>query len=256
VRVGERTAALRRANAELEAEVAERRHAEESLRDLSGRLLHLQDEERRRIARELHDSTTQLLAASAISIDQAHHLVDERGDSRLAGLLRDSMASLERVRQEIRTVSYLLHPPILDELGLEYVLRWYAEGFRQRSGIAVELDVRPQLGRLPDDVEMAFFRITQEALTNVRRHSGSHVVRIALTRDDESATLTISDLGRGIPPGVLDGTGSTIANLGVGIAGMRERVRQLGGKLQIEGTSKGTIICAVLPVSPLPAAER
>ncbi|RPJ84476.1 MAG: sensor histidine kinase [Acidobacteria bacterium] len=248
VSVAERTAELKRVNADLECEVAERKRAEESLRNLSGRLLRLQDEERRRIARELHDSTTQLLGASAIHIGEARQMAIERRQEELATRLGQSMESLERVRLDIRTVSYLLHPPILDELGLEYVLPWYVEGFSQRSGITVNLYVQPDLGRLPQEVEMAFFRITQEALTNVHRHSGSKTAGMTLFRDGSAATLTISDEGHGVPAGILDPPGKANVHLGVGIQGMRERVRQLGGTLGIESGPRGTTVQVVLPI--------
>jgi len=245
LRVGQRTSELRETNERLETQVAERLRAEDSLRHLSGRLLQLQDEERRRIARELHDSTTQMLGALAISLAQAEKLAQRTRSGTLKSHLQDSSQYLERVTADIRTISHLLHPPVLDELGLEYVLPWYVAAFSRRSGIAVDLQVQPDLGRLPQEVELALFRITQEALTNVHRHSGSSTAHVGLKRDAETATLRIEDQGRGVPPGVLDPTGKGIANLGIGIAGMRERVRQLGGRLTIAGAG-GTTIEVVL----------
>jgi signal transduction histidine kinase len=253
VRVRQRTAELQQANEHLEAQIAERIRAEDSLQHLSGRLLRLQDEERQRISRELHDSTTQMLGAVAINVGQAQRLAEEVRDPKLTSLLRDSMQFLDQVTTEIRTVSYLLHPPVLDELGLEYVLPWYVDGFSKRSGISVDLDIQPDLGRLPQEVEITLFRITQEALTNVHRHSGSPTASITLFRDGGVATLEIEDQGCGVPRVVLEPTRETIANLGVGIAGMRERVRQLGGDLEIAGSPHGTTIRAVLPLSARPA---
>jgi signal transduction histidine kinase len=247
-RVTERTAELRLANETLQEEIKERRRAEDSLQKLSGRLLRLQDEERRRIARELHDSTAQLLGGVAIGLDRANRLVRDRAGAGLRSILRESAGLLERVTAEIRTVSFLLHPPILDELGLEYVLTWYAEGFSKRSGIAVDVDVPGDLGRLPNDVELTLFRIAQEALTNVRRHSGSRTASITVLREAGSVTLEIADRGCGMPPGALDPTRGGVAALGVGITGMRERVRQLGGRLEIEGDGHGTSVRALLPL--------
>jgi len=249
MRVQKRTADLQQANEHLVAQFAERVRAEHSLRHLSGRLLRLQDEERRRIARELHDSTTQMLGAAAINADQAQQLAENHRDPELSGLLRDCTKFLDQVTTEIRTVSYLLHPPVLDELGLEYVLPWYVDGFSKRSGISVDLDIQPDLGRLPEEVEIAFFRITQEALTNVHHHSGSATASITLFRDAGAATLVVEDQGCGVPDAVLEPTKEAIANLGVGIAGMRERVRQLAGELEITSSPQGTTIRAVLPLA-------
>ena len=255
LRVHRRTEELERANDDLEAQILERRRAEDSLRHLSGRLLQLQDEERRRIARELHDSTTQVLGALAINMDQAQRLARQDESSSLADIIGDSRELLDDVSREIRTVSYVLHPPMLDELGLEYVLPWFVEGFSKRSGIAVDMDIQKDIGRLPADVETTLFRIAQEAMTNVHRHSGSNTARIALHRDAGSATLEIEDQGRGLPPDVLEPTRHATAGLGIGIAGMRERVRQLGGRLDISGSSRGTAVRVVLPLaSRTPAA--
>jgi signal transduction histidine kinase len=248
-RVRERTLDLQRINEDLVGQVAKRRRAEDSLRNLSGRLLRLQDDERRRIARDLHDSTTQILGAVSISLDQATQLAHSRGFGTLADLLESSREHLESANQELRTVSYLLHPPILDELGLEYVLPWYVQGFSKRSGIEVALDVQADLGRLSDDVEVTFFRIVQEALSNIHRHSGSPTATITVFRDASTGTLEISDEGCGVPPEVLEPTPDMIPNIGVGIVGMRERVGQLGGTLAIASSDHGTTIRVVLPLA-------
>jgi signal transduction histidine kinase len=246
-RVASRTIELQRSNEALQSEIAERKRTEDSLRYLSGRLLQLQDDERRHMARELHDSTAQLLGALNLEIAKAEKLL-RSADPELLDALRDSKKLVDRVTSEIRTVSYLLHPPILDDLGLEYVLPWYAEGFSKRSGIQVNLQVTSDLGRLPHEVEVALFRITQESLANVHRHSGSTTARISLTKDDEFVSLEISDRGCGIPAGFVNGTTVSIASLGVGIAGMRERIRQLGGTLTISGSPSGTIVSTLLPI--------
>jgi signal transduction histidine kinase len=150
--------------------------------------------------------------------------------------------------QEVRTVSYLLHQPIIDELGLENVLPWYVQGFSRRSGIETTLDIPEDLGRLPYDVEITLFRIVQEALTNVHRHSGSATAGIVLRLDDSTVTLEIRDQGTGMPPGIEEPSREAMAIIGVGIAGMRERVHQLHGTLSIAGT-EGTTIRVVLPLT-------
>ena len=246
-RVRERTLELRKANESLRAEVTERVRAEQLLRSLSGRLLQLQDEERRRIARELHDSTAQTLGAVAINMDKAQHMAQGCADPQLGIVLRESAAFVDQAVLEIRTLSYLLHPPMLDDLGLEYVLAWYARGFSSRSGIDVRVNVEPELGRLPRDVELTVFRIVQEALTNVHRHSGSRTASVALCRDGDTVVLEIADQGRGIPAPVLTPTRGTTAELGVGITGMRERVRQLSGQIAISSDAAGTTIRTILP---------
>jgi signal transduction histidine kinase len=246
------TVELQQSSENLSAEITKRKRAEDSLRNVSGWLLQLQDEERRRFARDLHDSTSQLLAATAINVERAQRLAQSHEDPVLGNVLRDTADCLERVILEVRTLSFLLHPPMLSELGLQCVLPPYIEGFSRRSGIAVDLSIPPDLGRFPLEVELTLFRITQEALTNIHRHSGSRTATIALTRDSRSATLEIRDQGHGVPPGVLETTECAISRLGVGIAGMQERARQLGGKLEIIGRSNGTEIRAILPLpSPL-----
>jgi signal transduction histidine kinase len=249
-RVKARTIELEEAGKALQAEVADRTRAEDSYRDLSGRLLRLQDEERRRFARELHDSTAQVLGALAINVDRSLHLARAGEVTRLADVLRDSGKIVEEVTQEIRTVSHLLHPPMLDDLGLEYVLPWYADGFGRRSGIAVTLDIQPDLGRLPSEIELTLFRIVQEALANVHRHSGSPSVSIALSRTADAATLVVGDRGRGLPRAILEAVmGEASAPIGVGMAGMRGRVNQLSGVLDIASNRQGTTIRAVLPLA-------
>ena len=157
------------------------------------------------------------------------------------------MELVERATAELRTISFLLHPPILDDLGLEGVLPWYAAGFSSRSGIQVNVDVQKDLGRFPHELELTLFRILQEALTNVHRHSASSSVNITLFRDIDGVTLQVEDYGRGVPDETLKRLRTAKAVVGVGITGMRERVRQLGGRLEIESDDKGTLIKATLP---------
>lgn len=228
-------------------DVTERKQVESALRRLSGRLLRLQDEERRRIARELHDTIAQQLAAlimylSVLQQEQAALSAAARE------ALKEALALVEQCSRQTRTFSYLLHPPLLDEAGLLSALRWYADGFSRRSGIAVRLEVPAQLERMPREAETTLFRIVQESLTNVHRHSGSASAEIALSRRGEEIWLEVRDFGRGIPPDTMERLASCAAMLGVGIAGMRERIKQLGGRLEIESSSGGTTVRAILPV--------
>ena len=248
-RVRERTAELQRANDSLASEVVVRTAAEASLRELSGRLLQLQDEERRRIARELHDSTAQTLAVCAVRLEKARCLARAGRASDLDAAFGDVQAAIEAASSELRTLSHLLHPPVLDELGLADALAWYANGFSERSGISVDLGVPSELGHLPRDVELTLFRLVQEGLTNVHRHSGSRCARVSLARNTHSVTLEIQDSGRGIPANVLHAVDGRPPSFGVGIAGMRERVRQLGGRMEITSTGMGTCIRTVLPIA-------
>jgi signal transduction histidine kinase len=242
LRVRDRTAELQSTNKKLEAEIQERRQAEESLRELSWRILRLQDEEQRRIGRELHDSTVQTLSMLAVDLEQAL-----RGDrSKAQRLLEESAELVEQVTAEVRT---LLHPPILDELGLEDALPWYAAGFSRRSGIQVKVDIPQDLGRFPRELELTLFRIVQEALTNIHRHSGSSTAQITVFKDADRVTLQMTDHGSGIRPEALEAIRKARAGVGVGIAGMRERVRQLGGQFEIGADSNGTLISVVLPIN-------
>ncbi|MGI8744962.1 MAG: PAS domain-containing sensor histidine kinase [Bryobacteraceae bacterium] len=223
----------------------ERKRVEKALHQLSGRLLELQDDERRRISRELHDTTAQNLAVLSMNLcvlKDATKLLGQRPRQAVA----DSLSLAETCSQEIRTLSYLLHPPLLDELGLVSALRAYAVGFTQRTNIQVELKIE-QIGRLPGEIETTLFRIVQEALTNVHRHSGSPKAEIRVVRDPKEVRLHVSDEGKGVPPKSLDLI-SEGANLGVGVAGMRERAIQLGGQLKIASSNRGTTITAILPL--------
>ena len=231
---------LQTANDKLEHRVEERtselRQAAISLRDLSTRLLQIQDEERRRIARELHDSLGQHLTAAKLNIDIA---LAGATDSDAKEKLTRAQREVEQSVQEVRTLSHLLHPPLLEEAGLPSALDWYVKGFAERSGIPVELELDPNLGRLSREIETTIFRVVQESLTNVHRHSGSSSASIRILRKGDEVCMEISDSGKGMAPD---------PRLGVGIQGMRERVRQLGGSLQIESPGVGTRVQAIVPI--------
>lgn len=250
---------MREAAGKLEEKVRERTgqldRTNESLRQLTARLMTLQDEERRRIARELHDNAGQALSALAINLGEV-----EKGFRELiktAGMVADSTYQVQQLSADIRTMSYLLHPPLLDEVGLVSALRWYVEGFAERSKIAVELECGEDLGRLSPEVETAIFRLAQECLTNIHRHSGSPTAAIRITQADGHLRVEISDRGKGLSLEVREQMGSG-GTLGVGIRGMRERVQQLGGSLEINsnGIGTGTRVVVQLPVvAQLPATE-
>lgn len=222
-------------------DITERKQAEKAVRDLSDRLLQLQEEERRRIARELHDTTVQKLAVVAISLSRLGFALHD-GAANWEPILSESSELLDQSIRELRTLSYLLHPPKLDDVGLLGGLSWYTKGFARRSGIQVSLNIPNSFPRLPRDVESSLFRIVQECLANIHCHSGSKSADIRMCVDKSTVILEVQDFGKGMSMG---STGNT---LGVGIAGMRERVSQLGGTLQIVTTSKGTIVTANIPL--------
>jgi len=252
-RVRERTAQLQHLNHELEAQIDERKRAEESLQDLTGRLLRLRDDERRNIARELHDQGVQTMGAVSLNLEKLQQLVPE-ASAKARKLIADSSNLVEEATTELRTMSYLLHPPLLDDLGLEGALPWYVNGFSRRSGIKIKLFVQPSLGRLQPEVELALYRIVQEALTNMHRYSGSSTGEISVFRDSDRVTLTILDHGKGFPPEVLEPRDSG-SGVGVGIPGMRERVRQLEGELQLESGDHSALIRATLPLISAPISD-
>ncbi len=224
-----------------------RKQAEEELQRLSGLLLRLQDEERRRIARELHDSTGQDLVALATTLSQLHDLIPS--SARKSRKLASQCQTLaDRCIREVRTLSYLLHPPMLDEAGLEDAIRHYADGFAERTGIKIELVISQRFGRATPDVEMALFRVVQESLTNIQRHSGSPQANIRLDRGPGKITLEVRDSGSGIPGDRRRRNGEFPFKLGVGIAGMHERVKLIGGQFEIESTGSGTTVRVTIPV--------
>ena len=224
-------------------DISERKRADDALRELSGQLLRLQDEERRRLARELHDSTGQKLAALAINLSVVSQSVTV-ADARAQRALAESLALTDECLRDIRTLAYLLHPPELEDLGLAEAARNYINGFAQRSGIPVQLELSPDLGRLPLEVETALFRILQESLNNVHRHSGSPRARVHIYRSQASVTMKVQDEGQGN-----HADRKPAATTGVGIAGMRERVRQRGGQFEILFTENGTTVKVVLPLN-------
>jgi PAS domain S-box-containing protein len=238
---------------ELEARVQERtlelQQAHESLRTLSGCLMQAQDEERRRVARELHDSAGQYLAA--IQMNLASLANDP--EIQVEGLQRriaDTITQVAQCTSEIRTLSYLLHPPLLDEVGLASALSWYVEGFAQRSGISVSLDVPKALPRLSPEVETALFRIVQQSLTNIHRHAESKVARIRLLVERERVKLEITDQGRGFQPEILSRFRQSGYLPGMGVSGMRERVNALHGTFEVISDGSGTTISAIVPIRP------
>ena len=238
----ESASSLRSARDELEQRVEERTAA---ARELSARLLQMQDDERRRIARELHDSAGQMVVALTMNLERLKTLDGVAGEH--ARLLADSDAILQTLNKELRTMSHLLHPPLLDEVGLSSALQWYVDGFAKRSGILMTLELASDFGRVSSDLEIAIFRLVQECLTNVHRHSGSLKAIVRLKRSPQAVSLEIEDEGHGIAAdkkSALLGSGP----LGVGLRGMRERVRQLGGTLHIDSDERGTIIRAIFPM--------
>jgi PAS domain S-box-containing protein len=240
-RVEKRTAELWERNKELLKQA-------ETVRQLSGRLLQSQDDERRRIARELHDSVGQLLAAVGMTVSKLSKAKQE-----LSPEINKSVEEISELTQqalaEIRTVTHLLHPPLLDEVGLASAIKGFIEGFARRSKIQVSFDTSAGFERLSSDYELTIFRIVQECLTNIHRHSGSKIAKIYLSRIDGFVHCEISDEGKGMPQDQQLAFGSSAANMGLGFRGMKERVRQFGGDLQIRSNGKGTTVAVALPVT-------
>jgi PAS domain S-box-containing protein len=236
-----------RASVEVLHEITDRKRAEDSLRQLSAQLLVAQDEERRRIAQDLHDSTAQNLAALSMNLARLD-LQDESLDPASRMIVMESIELANRCMQEIRDFSYLLHPPTLDDYGLAPALRGYAEGFARRTGIRVDLDLPDDLRRLPHEAETALFRVAQECLSNIQRHSGSPVAKIRIRRDPDAVILEVEDEGRGFPPAAQE-EGRIGSRMGLGLKGMKERIRHLGGCLETSSSSHGTIIRASLPLA-------
>jgi len=231
------------------------------LQQLAGTLVQLQDEERRRIGRDLHDSTGQILTALGMQLARLQRLADA-DNSPTRGLIADCAALAQRCSSDIRTASYLLHPPLLDEIGLLSALRWLADGLTRRSDINVVLQLPETLPRLPRDLELALFRVVQEAISNVHRHAQSPSITIRLMLDSTAITLEVQDAGLGMPEAFDSGNVSDPIMRGVGLGGMRERLRQLGGQLTILSSPNGTCVSATIPVpravtpapqTPLPA---
>ncbi len=223
------------------------RVTETSLRQLSARLLQLQDEERRRIARDLHDITGQKIAVLSMSLDRLARLTEQRKPE-AKDSIKESRDIVSQIGEEIRTLSYILHPPLLDECGLASAVHWYAEGFQKRSAIKLEVEVDSDLPRLPADAETTLFRVVQESLTNVHRYSGSSSAKIRISKTSGEVLLEVIDYGHGIKSGTARSKLDGPAPLGVGIPGMRERLHQLGGELSVDFGTSGTRVAATLPI--------
>ena len=243
---------LRISHAELERKVQERtaelNTANASLQELSARLQQMRDEEHRHIARELHDSVGQMLAALSMNLavvqSQSANL-----DQRTARAISDNAGLVDQISREIRTISHLLHPPLLDVAGLASALRWYTDGFSERSKIKVDLEIPDDFPRLSSEMEIAIFRMVQECLTNIHRHAGTDTARIVIRRGPARVLIQVQDAGKGMPLSKqleLSSSGRT----GVGFRGMRERLRQLGGDLDIQSDGNGTLVTAGLPLPP------
>ena len=237
----DRTAELASVNTELRQEVEEKTRAENLLRQLNQRVVQSQDKERRRIARELHDSIGQELAAITMSVT----MLGDRVPPEFRPDVEDILSQITTCIKDVRTISHLLHPPLLDEVGLSSALTWYVGEFSRRGGIHVDLEMPPELGRMKPEVETAIFRIVQESLTNIHRHSGARKARISIGRGDGTVRMSISDDGRGISKEKLKRIAA--GQSGVGVAGMRERVKQLGGTFQIRSNGPGTTLDVELP---------
>jgi PAS domain S-box-containing protein len=233
---------------ELEKTIATRT---EALRRLSGRLLSLQDEERRRVARALHDGLGQELVAAKLAVDA---ILQNRSKRSLETAVADANGIIDRAIQQVRSISHLLHPPLLDEVGLLSAIQWYLDGLTKRSGIETSLEVSPpEFGRLPGELETAIFRIVQEALTNVFRHSGARRALIKLTLLPDQVIVAVRDDGRGIGEGAAE---SVSGNIGVGIGGMRHRAREFGGEFRVLDANPGTLVEVMIPYRHPDAEEE
>lgn len=244
---------LRRAHDELESLVEKRTVA---LRKLSAKLMRVQDEERRRIARELHDGLGQWLAAAQINVDMA---LSHNG-SKPSPMLQETRKIIDHAVSSIRTMSYLLHPPLLDEAGFEAAAHWFIDGFSRRTAMAIKTNFShpdsipkafPKAARMPEPVELALFRALQEGLTNAHRHSASPNVEVNFQRLPDQAILEIQDFGRGLPQPVLDRFRRTGTGSGVGLAGIRERIKELGGDFTVCSTDAGTTLRSTVPLRAL-----
>jgi signal transduction histidine kinase len=227
--------------------ITEIKHAEEELRGMTDQFLRLQDEERARIASDLHDVTAQNIFAMTMNLARLRRLLPDLA-GRAEELVAETILLGEESLQEIRTVSYVLHPPAVGGEGLVSALQMYIEGFVKRTGIQVTLAADPHRMNLPAEVQTALFRIVQESLANIIRHSGSRTARIELSKNASEVLLRVKDEGIGIPSEILDRTSGQVRSLGVGIPGMRTRLRQLGGKLTIESNGRGTTVVALVPI--------
>jgi two-component system, NarL family, sensor kinase len=226
-------------------DITERKAAENSLRQLSVQLLHAQDEERRRVAREVHDSIGQYIAGLSLAFGKLRTCIDER-DGDTQRIVSDCRRLVKAASREIRTISYLLHPPMIDELGLSFALRWLVRGYEERSGIGVSLEVPADLQRLKPEIEMALFRVAQESLSNVCRHAESATAIVRVTLDSRVVVLEVADRGKGMAPR----SPGSMDRPGVGIAGIRARVQDLNGHFDLQSTlGAGVTIRVALPLA-------
>jgi len=224
-------------------DVTERKQAESALRHLSGRLLQAQDEERRKLARELHDGVGTYISGLSLALGKIRTLLNEKNPEHQK-VVTECRDLIQAAAGEIRAISYLLHPPTIEDIGLASALDWLVRGFSSRSSIGISLQLAPNLGRFKREIELTIFRVTQEALNNVYRHSGSSTAAVRLFQESNEIVLEITDCGRGLPP---RGAGSE-PDFTVGISGMRERVQELGGTFSIESIpGEGCTVRAALP---------
>jgi signal transduction histidine kinase len=221
------------------------REGEDSLRHLTSRLLQMQDEERRKFSRELHDSLGQYLAGVKMNLEMF-----ARSDpkTRQEEVLTNAIQLLDQSISETRTISHLLHPPLLDEVGFVSAAKWYVQGFSERSGVAVDMDIQDGQGRLPRALELGLFRVLQESLTNIHRHSKSSKAEVKLSSFPNEVVLQVRDYGNGMPAESLRQFKNKGTNLGVGLTGMRERVRELSGRFDIQSGPQGTLIRVSFPL--------
>jgi signal transduction histidine kinase len=246
-RVTERTLELQQKNVQIQKQAARLEAANQGLRELSARLLHVQDEERRRIARDLHDSTGQVLVLLSMNLSALQQQATAV-DPAIGKAVCESLEIVNQVTDELRTISYLLHPPLLDEMGLLSAVQWFADGFEQRSGIKVNLELDPEFKRTSRDLETAIFRVVQESLTNIHRHAESPTATIRLKQSGDRVTLEIEDAGKGIPAEKLSEI-TSVGLAGVGLRGMRERIENFHGAFDITSSEKGACIRVSIPAS-------
>jgi signal transduction histidine kinase len=250
-RVIERTLELQQKNFQIQKQAGRLEAANQGLRELSARLLRVQDEERRRIARDLHDSTGQVLAWLSMNLSALQQQATAV-DAEIGKAVCENLEIVNQISGELRTISYLLHPPLLDEMGLLSALQWFADGFEQRSGIKVNLELDSEFGRVSRDLETAIFRVVQESLTNIHRHADSPTATIRLKQAGDRVTLQIEDAGKGIAPEKLSEI-SSAGLAGVGLRGMRERIENLRGTFDITSSEEGTCLRISVPVSAFAA---
>jgi PAS domain S-box-containing protein len=241
---------------ELNTDISVRKASEQAAIRLSSRILKLQDEERRKMGRELHDGVGQYLTILKINLDLfSIELPDEQRRTKLTQRLSECSEVVDKCITETRTLSHLMHPPLLDEAGLASAARWYVEGFAKRSNLSVDIDIPSGLLRLPSNAELALFRVLQECLTNVHRHSGCSAVEVAIQSNAKEVTLNVKDNGCGVADGPLKAFRGGRGELGIGLAGMRERLHQLNGRLELESNREGTVVIAAVPFSRVSEME-